>query len=599
MPFTQKTFPEDFIKSAKKLEDSYFLEHVNQVDYFKKGYTAIPTLFKFCFDKKVYEKMFLTIDEQLEKAELTLIMSENKKTDIEGDVSLSAEIKEELLSQVKEEIESINNSISGIKSLILFRDSNFTTFDLNTSMEGISAFIYHDSEEHKSKPINSFIYKFFDFEKERTDYTSIISKGTISEFIQSFMERGFSYDKENCLFGKVVEIEGIEYKNISDEEIKRLNTIDEISNFVVSNNYDEYVDYVSENNIDTIKIFNEKTILAYSIAMDKNDFALNCIFSNKEVTLNTENKINDVIDQIIYSIVYRNHKVEDYLSTVIERINFDNKDQEYINEFVKKTFIEFKKKLSKDIFLLYKDKIDNKKLSLALLKDCNVYRLEESTMDKYIKEAFKKYPKEIMEVENILSHFNYYKKTMSMIENLKNTPDILINGLNFSHYILSLMKEVENKIELIEDSEEVKYDYWEDSTELLTELEFLNQKLLNIKETLTLLGISFTDKIRNTLPAHYVFSIYEDTNLSTRDGLSGHIVYITPLDFWNANGYMFDEPNEIPATMLPIEWNAEDINESGTWFINTDLSAQEVIDKMIEIGFVQDTEFCEFISPKD
>lgn len=595
MSFTQKTYPEEIIKSAKKLEDSYFLDHVNQIDYFKKGYEAIPSLFKFCFDKKAYEEYFENIYNELEQIEDSIKNYEHIKSELYNDSSINKAEKENGLSEIVNIIENLTKNLSHISALINLKESDFTVFDLNIPMNTLSAFIYHDSEDNKSKPINSFIYKFFDHEKETTDYISINSKRTIYEFIQTLMDTGFNYDIDNCIFGKIVKKEGIEYKQISEEKINKLNIIDTISNFVIGNNHEEYIEYIQDNNINTVELFNDNTILAYAIAMDKKSFAVDCIYTESEFTLNNENNINDVIDQIMYSIVYRNHSINEYLSLAISKINFDNKDQDYINDFVKKTFIEFKKKLSKEIFDLYKDKIDNKKLSIAIVKDSNVYRLEEKTMAKYIEEAFKKYPEELMQTTNILSHFNYYKKTMTMIEYLKNTPDILIDYKPVSHYILELKKEVEDKIETIENSGDVKYDYWEDSTELLTEVEYLTEKLTLIKENLTLLGVEFTDKIRNTLPSHYVFATY-NKNEGEYDGLDGHIVFITPKDIWDNKGYMDDQPNETPASLLPEEWDAEDINESGTWLIKNDLNKEELKDKMIEIGFINDAKFFVFIN---
>lgn len=488
MSFIQKTFPEDILKSAIKIKEKYFLEHDIQIDYFKKGYEAIPTLFKFSFDKKEYEKLFLSAQENITKLEELISDNEDSINEVSIDKTLNKSEKDAIISDTLKVIETIKDKISLLKEFINLKESDFTKFDINRSMEDLYATISHEDEK-LSKPINALIYKFFDFEKELTDYKHIRSKRTISDFIKTLMAAGFTYDKDNCIFGKIIENSGIKFEQITEDKIKTLEIIDDISNFVTGNNHGEYIVYVEENNIDTSEIFNDKSLLAYSIAMDKKHFAKECIFEKKEVTLNKDNKMNDVISQVIYSIIYRNHKIDDYLSVIVDKIDFSNKDQEYINEFVRNTFIEYKKKLSKEIFNLYKDKIDNKKLSIALVKDSNVYRLEESTISKYIKEAFEKYPEDLMQVENILTHFNYYKKTMAMIENLKNTPDILINGENVSHYILNLKNETQVKIESIEKSGEVKHDYWEDSEELLTETEYLTEKLDKINEYLNVFPV--------------------------------------------------------------------------------------------------------------
>lgn len=590
MSFTQKTFPQDIKDAAKKLEDGYFIEHLNQTDYFSKGYEAIPSLFKFCFDKGVYLKSINSVDETIKELEKEIQAQEALIQEAMSSTEMDEDIKTEKKAMAEAAIDLIKEKISTFDFLVEFKNSDYTVFDLSKSMKGIPAFFYN--EANYSKPVNSFIYKFFDHNHEKTsDFVQFASDRSFSEFIQLMMSKGFIYDKENCIFGKVVDLEGFSEEEISEEHKNRLVLIDEIANFVRANNHFDYLDYVEENQPDIDSLFDEKTLAAYAIAMDKKDFALREISSKKDPSLTRSGQLNDLVPQAMYSIIYRNHKFSDYLESIINKIDFTDKSQEYIDDFVKLTFEQHKKSLSKEIFESYKSKIDNKKLSLALVRDCNVYRLENKLMSNMVDNAFDIYKEDISNLENIVSHFNYYAKSMQMLENISKVPNISIAGNPAGFHVELYMYSVISKIENIEENSEVKYDFWEDDSELRTEEEFLKAKLEKIQSYLSIFGIA-----KPPSAADYVFSVYRKEDEGISDfGLKGVVVYITPKSFWEENKYMNDQPDETPANYLPVEWQAEDLNESGTWFMVTEETFDEVHQKMLDLGFTFDESFDDLI----
>lgn len=590
MSFIQKTFPQDIKEASKKLEDGYFIEHLNQTDYFSKGYEAIPSLFKFCFDKVIYLKSINSLDETINKLEEEIQKQEAIIQEAMSSTEMDEDIKEQTKNTAEQNIEAIKQKISTFDFLVEFKNSDYTNFDLSKEMNGLPVFVYN--EANYSKPVNSFIYKFFDHSHEKTsNFVEFQSDRSINDFIQIMMSKGFIYDKENCIFGKVVDIEGVIEEEISEEYKNKLILIDEIADFVRANNHFDYLDYVEEKKPDIDYLFNEKTLAAYAIAMDKKDFALREISSKKDPSLTHSGQLNDLVSQAMYSIVYRNHKFSDYLESIIKKIDFNDKSQEYIDDFVKLTFEQYKKSLSKEIFESYKSRIDNKKLSLALVRDCNVYRLENKLMSNMVNNAFDIYKEDISNLENIISHFNYYAKSMQMIDNISKIPDIFIAGKPASDYLKMYMYSVITKIESIKDNSEVKYDFWEDDSELRTEEEFLKAKLEKIQSYFSIFGIKLDPSA-----ADYVFSVFkkESTGISVSN-IKGVVVYITPKSFWEENKCMNDQPDETPANYLPAEWQAEDLNESGTWFMITEETFEEVHQKMLDLGFTFDESFEDFI----
>ncbi len=266
-----------------------------------------------------------------------------------------------------------------------------------------------------------------------------------------------------------------------------------------------------------------------------------------------------------------------------------------------------------EVFKLYKNKIETKKLLIALLKDCNVYRLENSDMLDFISENFVSYKDDILKIEGLLSHFNYYQKTMQFINIIAQIPEIKIANTPLYEVISILIEETEKKLESIIESGETKYDFWEEDESLRTEQDYLAMKLeklkefyKNSKESNNSVEVKEDNNdfvkeaeeqsypFKDNKASDYVFSVYEGE--SNHLPLKGIIVYITDLNFWKNNGCMYDMPDYKPLKFMPREWMADDINECGTWFLLTDLDRTDLKQKMIEIGFVYDKAFDEFIN---
>lgn len=74
-----------------------------------------------------------------------------------------------------------------------------------------------------------------------------------------------------------------------------------------------------------------------------------------------------------------------------------------------------------------------------------------------------------------------------------------------------------------------------------------------------------------------------------------HLALITPMKYWLKNKCMYDQPNEKPLKFMPSDWDAEDLNEGGTWFILNDLTEKDFIVKMKEIGFQRSNDFDKFV----
>jgi len=484
--FKQKTFQEDIISSAKKLEYDYFIEHVIQIDYFNKGYSAIPSLFSFCFDKKAYEQLFSKIDEIIFNISQEEDELDHKLTSLIADPNINTVEKNNLIQETETSLKQIKKYKKIFQDLKLFRESGFNSdFDIDLKLDkiGISPFIYHNNSLNFSKPLNGFLFHFIDKENEATDdFIQLHTKRTVKDFINYMLSQGFKYDKENCIFGKIVEKIGLVEECISEEEVKRLSTIETISNFVKGNDWIEYSNYIESNNVDTRALFSEKSLEAYAIAMDKKYFAQKLISTNNNLTLTVDNKINDIVYQAVYSIIYRKHPVEDYLKPIISKIDFSNKDQDYINTFVKQTFVNEKKSLNKEVFKLYKNKIETKKLLIALLKDCNVYRLENSDMLDFISENFVSHKEYILAINGLLSHFNYYQKTMQFLNIIAQVPEIKIADTPLYQIISILIEETETKLQSIIENGETKYDFWEEDESLRTEQDYLAIKLDKLKE---------------------------------------------------------------------------------------------------------------------
>jgi hypothetical protein len=93
--------------------------------------------------------------------------------------------------------------------------------------------------------------------------------------------------------------------------------------------------------------------------------------------------------------------------------------------------------------------------------------------------------------------------------------------------------------------------------------------------------------------ADYVFTVWRGEEDYGMRGFK--TILITPIKYWNMQNCMYDQPDYTPAKFVPKEWIIDDVNECGTWMMETDLSNEEIHSIMIKQGFIYDKKFDEFI----
>ena len=90
----------------------------------------------------------------------------------------------------------------------------------------------------------------------------------------------------------------------------------------------------------------------------------------------------------------------------------------------------------------------------------------------------------------------------------------------------------------------------------------------------------------------YVYSVIDnDMEHLNIPNVQTHVVMITNKNDWQASGYMNDQPDYEPAKYMPKNWDADDVNECGTWVICCQLNEEEVIEELEKAGFVSDSAF--------
>lgn len=87
----------------------------------------------------------------------------------------------------------------------------------------------------------------------------------------------------------------------------------------------------------------------------------------------------------------------------------------------------------------------------------------------------------------------------------------------------------------------------------------------------------------------YVFSLVNDP-VATQ-GIPDTVVLMTRRAYFDKTGYMNDQPDYAPLKFLPPEWEADDINECGTWVIQTALNGDEIIETLHDLGCHSDAKF--------
>ena len=89
----------------------------------------------------------------------------------------------------------------------------------------------------------------------------------------------------------------------------------------------------------------------------------------------------------------------------------------------------------------------------------------------------------------------------------------------------------------------------------------------------------------------YIFTVVISDHL-------GMWACITRKSYWIKNGYINDQPDYYPTRFFPASWEADDINEGGTWVFQGDMTQQELINALNKIGFSRSDEFDIFIGGK-
>lgn len=92
---------------------------------------------------------------------------------------------------------------------------------------------------------------------------------------------------------------------------------------------------------------------------------------------------------------------------------------------------------------------------------------------------------------------------------------------------------------------------------------------------------------QNNLAGKYVFCLIDEDNQEFDET----IVSMTRRSYFEKEGCQNDEPDYTPLQFLPKEWNADDVNECGTWMIETDLSADEIIATLHDLGCHSDAKY--------
>jgi hypothetical protein len=93
----------------------------------------------------------------------------------------------------------------------------------------------------------------------------------------------------------------------------------------------------------------------------------------------------------------------------------------------------------------------------------------------------------------------------------------------------------------------------------------------------------------------FIFSVLKE-NMDICDLGSAVFVAIVEYDFWlEEGGLNGDDASDEPANYMPPEWQAEDVNGCGSWLVYTNLTPDQVEDKLKSIGFMWTQEFDDYM----
>lgn len=93
----------------------------------------------------------------------------------------------------------------------------------------------------------------------------------------------------------------------------------------------------------------------------------------------------------------------------------------------------------------------------------------------------------------------------------------------------------------------------------------------------------------------FIFSVQKE-GMDIADLGGAVFVAIVEYDHWLEEGCMNDDASEEPANYMPPEWQAEDVNQGGSWLVYTNLTPLQVEEKLKSIGFMWTQEFDDFMN---
>lgn len=469
MTITRVQYPEICVETAKEMAKNYYVFHRNEVDFLSRGFKAIPTLFQFSFVKEI-------IDPAMEKhkailARINEILEMHEINDMAGTLETNVDIIEKFGSV--EDFLKIVEEANTLKPI--YEDKINPTLDSEVAFPVVVVFSGEDLYKKGSKVLlNSFT---MGTGLESDDGMVYVFKGTYREMITVMSSIGFVYDSENCalksFFGDI-EINVVEPEQAVLDEMEVRH---ELAEFIRVDDDWGMRDFIYDHDIDTNVLFRDESLVSYCIEMNKQACFIQALASSKDLLNTPSGNFDSAVSRAIFSVAYRGLDFKRFLGVLIKNINFKGKPQSTIDEFVRESFHDMRAEMSLDVFNLYKDNIDPKMLALALVKNNNVYRMEIPEMAEIIEQAFVDYKDDILAIPGMVSHVNYYKETLRMIDCLRNVPTVMIGEHNILFYldemkvaqeaVVEAVRGQDNMVDLINGKLATKEEHAQDKLDII------------------------------------------------------------------------------------------------------------------------------------
>lgn len=91
----------------------------------------------------------------------------------------------------------------------------------------------------------------------------------------------------------------------------------------------------------------------------------------------------------------------------------------------------------------------------------------------------------------------------------------------------------------------------------------------------------------------YIYSVVDNDINPGEPG--AHLVMITKKSYFEKTGYMNDQPDYKPLSFFPDDWEAEDVNECGSFYIESPLDEPALVRKLTELGFASSPAFDQLV----